>query len=194
MLILILGVVIFSLAHSVPMLPATRAGLVERLGLGPVKGLVSLGAAVGLALMIWGYGAARFDGSPELWSPPTWTRHLAITLMWPAMVMLAAAYVPPGRIKWALKHPMLNAVKFWCLAHLIANGTVADVVLFGGLLAWASVDRWSLRLRDKAAGIARPAAGPLRNDLVAIAIGTVAWAVLLLWLHKPLIGVSPLGW
>jgi len=153
---------------------------------------VALGVAAGFALIIWGYGAARDEGTAILWDPPVWTRHLATLLMLPALVMLAAAYTPPGRLKTMLKHPMLASVKLWAAAHLLANGTAADLVLFGGLLAWAVADRISLARRERAGLIARPAAGPAVNDLIAVAVGAALWALLTFWGHAYLFGVSPL--
>lgn len=193
MLFLVAGVVLFAASHSLPMFAALRARLIASIGEGPVKGLVTLGAAAGLALMIWGYGAARADGTALLWDPPLWTRHLAATAMLPALIMLAAAYTPAGRLKAMLKHPMLAGVKLWAVAHLAANGTAADLVLFGGLLAWAVADRISLARRERAGLVARPAAGPAVNDLVAVAVGTGLWALIAFWGHAYLFGVDPLA-
>lgn len=192
MLYLAMGVLLFAAAHAVPMFPAFRGRMVAAMGEGAVKGLVALGVAAGFALIIWGYGAARDEGTAILWDPPVWTRHLATLLMLPALVMLAAAYTPPGRLKAMLKHPMLASVKLWAAAHLAANGTAADLVLFGGLLAWAVADRISLARRERAGLIARPAAGPAVNDLIAVAVGAALWALLTFWGHAYLFGVSPL--
>jgi len=193
MLLLSLGVVLFAAAHAVPMFPAFRTRLARAMGEGGVKGLVALGVGIGFALMIWGYGAAREEGGIILWDPPLWTRHLAVLLMLPALIMLAAAYTPPGRLKAALKHPMLASVKLWAVAHLVANGTLADLVLFGGLLAWAVADRISLARRERAGLVRRPAQGPAVNDLIPVAVGTAIWAALTFGGHAYLFGVSPLG-
>jgi uncharacterized membrane protein len=193
MLLLTLGVVLFAAAHAVPMFPAFRARLAGAIGDGGVKGVVALGVGIGFALMIWGYGTAREEAVVVLWDPPVWTRHLAVLLMLPAFIMLAAAYTPPGRLKAALKHPMLASVKLWAFAHLLANGTLADLVLFGGLLAWAVADRISLARRERAGLVQRPVAGPAANDLIAVAVGTAIWAALTFGGHAYLFGVSPLG-
>lgn len=193
MLYLVIGVLLFSVAHAVPMFPAFRGRMVASMGDGAVKGLVALGVAAGFALIIWGYGAAREEGAAILWDPPVWTRHLATLLMLPALVMLAAAYTPPGRLKAMLKHPMLASVKLWAAAHLLANGTAADLVLFGGLLAWAVADRISLARRERAGLISRPATGPAANDLIAVGVGAGLWALLVFWAHAYLFGVSPLS-
>jgi uncharacterized membrane protein len=193
MLLLTIGVVLFAAAHAVPMFPAFRARLAGAIGDGGVKGVVALGVGIGFALMIWGYGTAREEAVVVLWDPPVWTRHLAVLLMLPAFIMLAAAYTPPGRLKAALKHPMLASVKLWALAHLLANGTLADLVLFGGLLAWAVADRISLARRERAGLVQRPVAGPVANDLIAVAVGTAIWAALTFGGHAYLFGVSPLG-
>ena len=140
-------------------------------------------------LLVYGYGQAR-QATALLWQPPIWTRHVAAVLVLVAFVLVAAAYVPGTRIKSAVGHPMILGVKVWALAHLIANGTLADVVLFGAFLAWAIVDYAASRRRDRAAGITYPAGPPVR-DAIAVAAGALAWAVFAFWLHGPLIGVRP---
>ena len=128
-----------------------------------------------------------------MWNPPVWTRHLALLLVWPAFVAFAAAYLP-GRIKGALKHPMLAGLKIWALAHLLANGDLGSMLLFAGLLAWAVAARISTKRRDEVLDHGGPAAAPAgwRNDILAIAIGTAAYLVFLVWLHPLLIGVPAL--
>lgn len=192
MLVLLLGLVLFLGVHSVRIVaPAWREAMIARRGENAWKGLYSLIAGLGLVLIVWGYGLARAD-PVILYAPPLWARHIALVLMMPVFVMLAAAYIP-GRIKSALKHPMLAAVKLWAVAHLIANGTLADVVLFGSFLAWAVVDRISLKRRPATAGDV-PALPPApANDLIAVVIGATLYVVFLLFLHEWLFGVSPLG-
>lgn len=190
MLVLILGLAIFLIAHSVRIVaPAWRERMIAERGEGAWKGVYSVVSIVGFVLIVWGYGLARQD-PVVLYSPPVWMRHIALVLMMPVFVMLAAAYIP-GRIRTALKHPMLAAVKLWAVAHLIANGTLADVLLFGSFLAWAVCDRVSARRRPAPA----PADGPppAANDIVALAIGAALYVVFLLFLHEWLFGVSPLG-
>lgn len=194
MTLLIIGVVLFALAHVVPLNRGLRARLTAAIGEGPVKGLVALVAIAGVVAMVYGYGGARFEGETvPLWDPPVWTRHLASLLVLAAFIMVAAAYTPPGMIKPVLRHPMLAGVKLWALAHLLANGTLADVILFGGLLAWAAGARIAIARRERAAGTPRPARGPVANDLIAVAVGGALWALFVFWAHEWLFGVSPLG-
>jgi uncharacterized membrane protein len=185
MTLLILGLAIFIGIHLVPTQRDVRAGGVARFGEGGYKGLFSLVAFVGLALIIYGFGQARFavSGNPLLWDPPRWTRHATMTLMLPVFILLAAAYLP-GRISAAVKHPMLLSVKLWALAHLLISGRLAQLLLFGGLLAWAVFDRISVKRR----GVAIKT-GPVRNDIIAVVIGLVAYAFMLKWGHTLLIGV-----
>jgi uncharacterized membrane protein len=193
MTILILGLIIFIGAHSFTMARAPRAQAIARLGEGAYKGLYSLVSLLGLVLIIWGFGAYRGEGYIQVWNPPVWMRHLALLLVWPAFVAFAAAYLP-GRIKGALKHPMLAGLKIWALAHLLANGDLGSMLLFAGLLAWAVAARISTKRRDEVLDHGGPAAAPAgwRNDLLAIAIGTVVYLVFLVWLHPLLIGVPAL--
>jgi uncharacterized membrane protein len=193
MLVLVAGLVLFLGIHSVSILaPAWRGGMVSRIGEGPWKGVYSLASGVGLALLIVGYGIARH--SPVvLYTPPAALRHLALLVMLPVFPLLFAAYLP-GRIKTAAKHPLLLAVKFWAAAHLLANGTLADVLLFGGFLAWAVADRISVKRRSVAEAHDVPAAPPsAANDVIVVVGGLIVYAVFLLWGHRWLIGVSPLG-
>jgi len=193
MLVLVVGLVIFLGVHSVSIVaPGWRTATVARLGERPWKGLYSLASAVGLALIIVGYGMARKD-PVVLYSPPVALRHLALVVMLPVFPLLFAAYLP-GRIRAAAKHPFLLAVKFWALAHLFANGTLADVLLFGGFLAWAVADRISVKRRPAAQTHEVPAAPPgAANDVIALIGGLVVYAVFIFWAHRWIVGVSPLG-
>ena len=152
MSLLILGLVLFLGTHSVRIVADDwRGARIARLGLMPWKGIVSVISIIGFVLIVWGYGQAR--GNPiVLYSPPVWTRHIAALLTVPAFILLVAAYIPGTRIKRAVGHPMVAAVKIWAFAHLLANGTLADVVLFGAFLAWAVADYIAARRRDRAAG------------------------------------------
>ena len=193
MLVLIAGLVVFLGIHSVSIVaPAWRSGTLTRLGEGPWKGLYSIAAAVGLVLVIVGYGWAR--RSPVvLYTPPAGLRHLALLVMLPVFPLLFAAYLP-GRIKAAAKHPMLLAVKLWAVAHLLANGTLADVLLFGGFLVWAIADRISVKRRSPIEAHAVPAAPPRSaNDAIAIVGGLAVYVLFLFWAHRWLMGVSPLA-
>jgi uncharacterized membrane protein len=188
MLYLIVGLVLFLGMHSVEIFSSTfRANAVARMGERPWKGLYALVSIVGFILIVWGYGQARQEPI-LLYAPPVWTRHLSALLMLPVFPLILAAYLP-GRIKAALKHPMLAAVKFWALSHLIANGMLADVVLFGSFLAWAVADRISFKRR-----VVRPipTAPPSKmNDVIAVVVGLVIYVVFAMWLHVRLIGVPP---
>lgn len=191
MLLLILGLVIFLGTHSFTMVRSRRAALVDRLGEGPYRIAYSVVSLIGLVLIIYGFGLYRRTGWVQVWSPPVWTRHLALLLVWAAFVSLAAAYVP-GRIKAMLKHPMLVAVKLWATAHLIANGDLGGILLFGTVLAWAVLARISLKRRpDEVADHGGPivATSGWRGDIAAIAIGSVAWFVFARWLHPWWIGL-----
>lgn len=189
---LLLGLLVFLGVHSLRIVaPAWREAQIARLGEGPWKGLYSLASAVGLGLIVWGYAQSR-TAPVDLWLPPLWTRHLAVLLVWPAFILLTAAYVPGTRIKAKLHHPMLLGVKLWAAAHLLANGRLADLLLFGGFLLWAVLDFRSARGRDRVAGTPYPP-GQGARDLVALVIGTLAWAVFAFWAHAWLFGVAPLG-
>ncbi len=194
MLLLILGLVLFLGVHSVSIVsPDGRHRMVKQLGEAPWKGLYTLVSLVGFVLIIIGYGAAR-ETPVLLYSLPNGFRHLAALLMVPVFVLLLAAYLP-GRIQRAAKHPMLLAVKLWALAHLLSNGTLADVLLFGGFLAWAVVDRISVKKRA-AAGLLRPGPvlpGSKANDAIALVGGLGLYVLFVVWAHAFLIGVRPFG-
>jgi uncharacterized membrane protein len=192
MSLLLAGLVLFLGSHSVRILADDwRARRIAALGSNGWKGIYSLVAVAGFVMIVYGYAEAR-QAPVVLYSTPVWTRHLAALLTLPAFVLLAAAYVPGTRIKRAVGHPMVLAVKIWALAHLIANGTLADALLFGSFLAWAVLDYMAARRRDRAAGTVY-VAGPLWRDALAVIIGVVAWFAFALWLHRILIGVAPFG-
>ena len=192
MIVLVLGLLLFLGVHSVRIVADRwRRARIARFGAGPWKGLYSLAAAVGLALIIWGYHLAQAQ-PVVLWAPPSWARHLGTLLTVPAFVLLAAAYVPGNRIKAAIGHPMVAAVKTWAFAHLVANGTLAAAILFGAFLLWAVVDFASLRRRDRAAGT-RYLAGAGSRDAIVLVVGLAAWALFAFLLHAWLIGVNPFG-
>jgi uncharacterized membrane protein len=192
MLILILGLILFLASHSVRIFAEPwRQRQIARMGEGPWKGAYSLVSLVALVLIVWGYGLARQDPI-VLWDPPLWTRHVALTLNLIAFVLLGVFLLPAGRMKARLGHPLLLSVKVWAFAHLIGNGTLADLFLFGSLLVWAIVDFGANRRRDRAQGTVR-IAGPARNDVLAVLVGVAIWAALVFWLHEWLIGVDPLA-
>lgn len=194
MLWLMVGLVLFLGMHSVSIVaPRARDRWAARVGENPWKGLYSLVSLAGLVLIVTGYAAAR-EAPVLLYTPPTALRHLSALLMLPVFILLLAAYLP-GRIQRAARHPMLAAVKFWALAHLLANGTLADVLLFGGFLAWAVADRISVKRRAAAGLRVGPPikiAGPDR-DLVAVIGGLVIYGVFAGWAHGALFGVRPFG-
>lgn len=189
--LLILGLAVFIGAHVFVTRRDARADLIARLGEGPYKGLFSLVSLAGLALIVLGFAMYRREGMIEIWSPPIWARHLAIPLVWLAFICLVAAYIP-GDIKRVLKHPMLVGVKLWALAHLLANGDLGSVVMFGSLLAWAVYDRISLKYRTDPGGLPIPIGGR-KNDVVAILIGTILFAAFGYVFHPLWIGVPVLG-
>jgi uncharacterized membrane protein len=193
MTFLIVGLILFLGVHSVRIFADPwRSAQIARLGEGPWKGLYSLASIVGFVLLLWGFGQAR-AATLVLWSPPSWTHYVAAVLTLIAFVLIVAAYVPGTRIKAWLHHPMVLGIKVWAFAHLISNGTLADVVLFGSFLVWAIVDFASSRRRDRVAGTVYPA-GTAGKDVVAVVVGVVAWAVFLFWLHGWLFRVRPLGY
>lgn len=190
MALLILGLVLFLGTHSISIVNATwRERMVARLGEAGWKGIYALIALLGLVLIIWGYDQAR-QTAPVLYVPPAWLDHVAMLLLLPVFPLLLAAYLP-GRIQGATKHPMLAAVKFWALAHLLSNGGLADVLLFGGFLAWAVADRISLKHRPQRPLPSAPPRG--MNDLIAVTGGLILYVAFALWLHAWLIGVAPAG-
>ncbi len=193
MLVLIVGLVLFLGVHCVSIVaPQWRLAMIGRLGEGPWKGLYSAVSAVALVVLIVGYGMARRE-PVVLYTPPAALRHVALLLMLPVFPLFIAAYFP-GRISRVVKHPMLLSVKIWATAHLIANGTLADVVLFGAFLAWAVADRISVKRRAAIEGHQVPGAPPSAvNDAIAVVAGLVVYVVFLFWAHRLLIGVSPLG-
>jgi uncharacterized membrane protein len=189
--VLIIGLVIFLGVHVVTSLRDLRARLIARLGEGPYKGLYSLVAAIGFVLIIVGFGKYRATGWIDVWDPPSWTQPLADVLVWPAFISVTAAYIR-GDIARALKHPMLVGVKLWAVAHLIANGDLGSIILFGSVLAWAVYDRISLKKRTDPGAPPIPYGGR-RNDIVAIAVGTIIYLAFGLVFHPLWIGRSVFG-
>jgi uncharacterized membrane protein len=186
MAILVLGIILFFAVHSVSIVNESwRNGVVERIGLNAWKGVYSLIALAGFVMICYGYGIARQD-PVVLYSPPAWTRHITMLLMLFVFPLFLAANLP-GKIKAATKQPLLAATKIWALAHLLANGTLADVLLFGSFLAWAIVDRVSMKTRTQRPipGLASP-----YNDVFAIVSGLVLYAVFMFWAHAALFGVA----
>ncbi len=188
---LIIGLVLFLGLHSVRIVAEPwRKAQIARHGERTWKGIYSLLSVLGLVLIVWGYGEARLQPT-VLWASPTWTRHLAALLVLIAFVLLAAAYVPRNNIRYRLHHPMVLSVKVWAIAHLLANNTLADVLLFGSFLVWAVLDFRAARQRDRAGDI-RYTPGTTGGTLATVVIGFAAWALFAFWAHRWLFGVSPL--
>jgi uncharacterized membrane protein len=190
--LLVLGLILFVGTHSFSIARRSRAAIIGRVGEGAFKGLYSLLSLAGIVLISIGYGQYRANGYIPVWDPPVWTRHLALLLVLIAFICLVAAYLP-GHIKRRLKHPMLVGVKIWAFAHLIANGDLGSILLFGSFLAWAVAARISVKRRDVAAqhgGTAAPAGW--RNDILAVVIGVAVYVAFVFWLHPLLIGIPVL--
>lgn len=189
---LILGFVLFLGIHSTRIVAdGARSAFIAQRGANAWKALTSVVSLIGLVLIVWGYGQAR-QQPVVLWASPAWTRHLAALLTWPAFVLLAAPYFRPNAFTARLHHPMTLGAKLWAFAHLVANNTLADLLLFGGFLAWAIVLFAAARRRDRREGTVYPAAVTSQTVMTVVA-GTVVWLVFAFWLHRWLIGVPPFG-
>ena len=187
---LILGLLLFLGVHSVRIVAEPwRTQTLARVGEGTWKGVYTVLSLAGLALIIWGYGQARLQ-PVVLWTPMTWARHLASLLTLVAFVLLAAAYVPGNGIKARLHHPMVLGVKTWAFAHLLANHTLADLLLFGGFVVWAALSFRAARQRDRASGKVY-APGSMVPTVITVVAGLAAWAFFAFWAHRAWIGVAP---
>lgn len=192
-MLLIAGLVIFLGVHSLDLFATQkRHELIEQKGEGTYKGLYTLLSLIGFALIIWGYGVSRSQGI-FLWLPSAGMRHITVVLSLVAFVLLAATYFKGSWIKIRLGHPMALAVKVWAFGHLLSNGRLGDVLLFGSFLIWAIVYYAIKRRRDRLAGTGPTTAVSLPQTAIGILAGFVAWLVFAIWLHRWLIGVSPFG-
>jgi uncharacterized membrane protein len=187
----ILGLVVFLGTHVFVTMRDRRAAVVARIGEWPYRGLFSLVSIIGIVLIGYGFATYRAAGPIMVWYPPGWSRHIVVALMWPASIMIAAAYIP-GDIKRVLKHPMLAGVKTWAFAHLCANGDLGGIILFGSVLAWAVYDRITLK-RRKDAGAPPIPVGGTKNDIIAIVVGTLIYLALGFVFHPIVIGVPAFG-
>ena len=192
MVYLIAGLVIFLGVHSVRIVADDwRTQTLARVGEGAYKGVYSLLSLLGLALIIYGFGVAR-ETPVLLWTPPVGMRHAASLFTLVAFILLAAAYVPHNGIKARVHHPMVLGVKAWALAHLLANGNLAHVILFSAFLVWGVLDFIASRRRDRTMGT-QYASGTLIATVVTVVAGGLAWMAFALHLHGWLIGIRPFG-
>ena len=192
MAILILGLVLFLGVHSIRIFAdGWRTATIARIGGKPWKGLFALASIAGFVLIVLGFGLARRN-PVYLWESPMALRHLAGLLMLLAFVLLAATYVPRNAIKAKLHHPMVLSVKVWALAHLLANGNLVDVILFGSFLVWAVFSFRAARRCDRAADTVYPA-GTAAGTAITVVVGVVVWAAFAFWAHGLLFGVRPFG-
>lgn len=183
----ILGLVLFLGAHVFVTMRDRRDALIKTLGAGPYRGLFSLVSIIGIVLAGYGFGQYRVEGLIMIWNPPAWTRHIVVALMWPASVMVVAAYIR-GHITRVLKHPMLVGVKTWAAAHLCANGDLGGIILFGSVLLWAGYDRATLKRRADPGAPAIPVGGAA-NDVIAVVVGTVLYLALGFLFHPYVVGL-----
>ena len=191
LLVMILGLILFLGVHTLTTQRELRAQVIGSMGEGGYKIGYALASVVGLALIIWGFANYRATGWIDVWNPPKAFKHITVALMLPAIIMVVASYIR-GRIYTTLKHPMLTGVKLWAAAHLLANGDLGSIVLFGSFLAWAVFDRISLKRRPDAGGPPIPVGGP-GNDMIAIAVGFIAYLALAFAFHPVVIGVPVVG-
>jgi uncharacterized membrane protein len=191
--IMIIGLAAFLGAHTLVALRPQRAAVIARVGERPYKGLFSLVSLIGIILIGYGFAHYRANGYIDIWMPPRWTRHVTEALVWPAIIFVVAAYVP-SQIKRVLKHPMLAGVKLWALAHLLSNGDLGSIILFGSVLGWAVYDRIAVKKRGGGAAPVAIAAGDgYRNDFIVVVVGTLLFFALGFWFHPWVIGVPVFG-
>ena len=192
MAILVLGLVIFLGLHSTRIIAEDgRAKAIARLGEGPWKGLYSVLSLVGFVLIVWGFAHARWD-APLLWAPPVWARHITILLMLFSLILISAYGFKQSHIAVAVHHPMVWSVAVFGAAHLVANGSAADVLLFGAFFVWAVVDLFSAYARDRRNAVVYPTPN-WSATIGAIVVGVLLWGLLIGGLHLWLFGVSPLA-
>src|SRR4051812_40300337 len=191
LLVMILGLILFFGVHTLTTQRELRAGVIDSMGESTYKIGYALASFAGLALVVWGFANYRATGWIDVWNPPTAFKHITVALMLPAVILVVASYIR-GRIYTTLKHPMLAGIKLWAAAHLLANGDLGSIILFGSFLAWAVFDRISLKRRPDAGAPPIPVGGP-GNDLIAIAVGAIAYLALAFAFHPVVIGVPVVG-
>jgi uncharacterized membrane protein len=190
--ILILGLAVFLATHVFVSFREARASVIERVGLPLYRSLFAIVSLVGLALIIWGYAQYRAHGLVQLWSPPVFTRHITIGLVFFAVVFVVAAFFP-SHIKARLRHPMLAGVKTWALAHLLSNGDLGSILLFGTFLAWGVYARIAAKRRGDIGAAAKPAPQGWTNDVVVVVLGVAIFLALGFWFHPYVVGVPVFG-
>jgi uncharacterized membrane protein len=191
LLVMILGLILFFGVHTLTTQRDLRARFIASMGEGGYKIFYALVSLAGLALIAWGFAEYRATGWIDVWNPPKAFKHITVALMLPAVILVVASYIR-GRIYTTLKHPMLTGIKLWAAAHLLANGDLGSIILFGSFLAWAVFDRISLKRRPDAGAPPIPVGGP-GNDLIAIVVGAVAYLALAFAFHPVVIGVPVVG-
>ena len=189
--VMILGLALFLGVHTLPAQRELRGRVVSGLGEGSYKLVYALVSVLGIVLIAWGFAHYRATGWIDVWNPPTAMKHITLALMLPAVILVVAAYMR-GHIYTALKHPMLAGVKLWAAAHLLANGDLGSIVLFGSFLGWAVFDRISLKRRSDTGGPPIPVGG-WGNDMIAVAVGFVVYLALAFAFHPVVIGVPVVG-
>src|SRR3954452_3331540 len=191
LLVMILGLILFFGVHTLTTQREMRARVIGSTGESSYKIGYALASVAGLALVTWGFANYRATGWIDVWNPPTAFKHITVALMLPAVILVVASYIR-GRIYTTLKHPMLTGIKLWAAAHLLANGDLGSIILFGSFLGWAVFDRISLKHRGDAGGQPVPVGGPA-NGLIAMAVGVVAYLALAFAFHPVVIGVPVVG-
>jgi len=189
--ILIIGLAIFIATHVFVTQRKARAALIARIGIIPYRGLFSVVAVIADRLIAWGFERYLHLGYTPIWTPPTWIRHVTVGLVWIAVVLMTAAYIR-GNIYRKLKHPFLAGVKLWAFAHLLSNGDLGGIILFGSILAWAVYDRISLKHRVDA-GAPAIRTGGLASDIIAVVVGTMIYLTLGFFFHPLFIGIPVFG-
>ena len=190
LLIVIAGLVVFFAAHSFVTFRGARADVIAKLGLSGYRAVFALVSLVGLALIVWGYGQYRALDLIQIWSPPAFMRHITVGLMLFAVIFFTAAFIP-SHIKTKLKHPMLAGVKTWALAHLLSNGDLGSLLLFGAFLAWGVYARIAAKRRGDVGTTTAPAGWT--NDIIVVVLGIVIYLALGYAFHPMVIGVPVLG-
>jgi uncharacterized membrane protein len=190
--ILILGLAVFLATHVFVSFREMRANVIERLGLPLYRSLFAIVSLAGLALIIWGYAQYRAHDLIQLWSPPAFMRHITTGLVLFAVIFVVAAFIP-SHVRTRLKHPMLAGVKTWALAHLLSNGDLGSVLLFGTFLAWGVYARIAAKRRGDIGAAGKPAPDGWTNDIIVVILGIAVFLALGFWFHPYVIGVPVFG-